>query len=150
MYNYKFPMAAITADVVLLCKHEGEIYFMGITRGDEPYKSCIAFPGGFVNVENELIVHAAMRELNEETSLVAQNLRFVGYYDGVNRDPRSRVITFAYMDVVYYEFIEYAVAADDAVEVHWYKANDAFDGSISLAFDHLKILRDAIKMADFG
>lgn len=150
MFEYKFPMAGITADVVLLSKHEGEIYFMGIIRGGDPFKGSIAFPGGFVNVLTETVLEAAIRELKEETGIDIKYLDFVGFYDDVNRDPRSRVITFAYTAQVGYELIDYAIAADDAVEVSWYKVSDALEGRITLAFDHLKILRDSFLMSDLA
>ena len=70
-----------------------------IQRGDEPYKGCWAFPGGFMNMD-ETTEQCAIRELEEETGLKVIELHQIGAYSKVDRDPRGRTITVAYLVVI--------------------------------------------------
>ncbi len=47
-----------------------------IKRGREPYKNCYAFPGGFVDY-NEDPKESCLRELKEECNLDGKNIEFV-------------------------------------------------------------------------
>lgn len=47
-YTYKYPRPAVTADCIVITK-EAEPKVLLIERGDEPFKGCWAFPGGFMN-----------------------------------------------------------------------------------------------------
>jgi ADP-ribose pyrophosphatase YjhB (NUDIX family) len=68
-----------------------------IRRGNEPFKGILALPGGFVD-EDETVECAAVRELEEETSVrvTEDRLRLIGVFSRVDRDPRGRTITVAY------------------------------------------------------
>lgn len=70
-----------------------------IQRCDEPYKGCWAFPGGFMNMD-ETTEQCAIRELEEETGLKVIELHQIGAYSKVDRDPRGRTITVAYLVVI--------------------------------------------------
>ena len=69
-----------------------------IQRCDEPYKGCWAFPG-FMNMD-ETTEQCAIRELEEETGLKVIELHQIGAYSKVDRDPRGRTITVAYLVVI--------------------------------------------------
>ena len=66
-YTYKYPRPAVTADCIVITT-EAEAKVLLIQRGDEPYKGCWAFPGGFMNMD-ETTEECAIRELEEETDL---------------------------------------------------------------------------------
>ena len=66
-YTYKYPRPAVTADCIVITK-EAEPKVLLIERGDEPFKGCWAFPGGFMNMD-ETTEQCAIRELEEETGL---------------------------------------------------------------------------------
>jgi hypothetical protein len=70
------------------------MYVLFIQRGNEPYKGCWAFPGGFLEMD-ETVARCAERELEEETGIVLTGMQLVGIYSDVERDPRGRVITAA-------------------------------------------------------
>ena len=135
-YTYKYPRPAVTADMIVLTD-EPEPQILLIQRGDEPFKGCWAFPGGFMNMD-ETTEQCARRELKEETGLDIEEVQQVGAYSTVDRDPRGRTITVAYISHV--PQILPVTGLDDAAEAKWGPSN----ALPPLAFDHAQILRDAL------
>ncbi len=138
LYAYRWPRASVTADSVLFAKRDGQMHVLLIQRGNEPYKGCWAFPGGFLEMD-ETVARCAERELEEETGIVLTGMQLVGIYSDVERDPRGRVITAAYAAMT---TMPEATAADDAAAAKWWPLNNL----PKLAFDHDKILADAIRV----
>ena len=136
-YTYKYPRPAVTADVVAITKEE-EPKVLLIQRGNEPYKGCWAFPGGFIEMD-ETTEECAIRELEEETGLKLDSMVQVGAYSKVDRDPRGRTITIAYLAIVDEPLS--VIAQDDATMAEWVPINTL----PSLAFDHNEIMSDAIQ-----
>lgn len=129
--------ASLTADVVLLC--EGNVLL--IQRGNPPFQGRWALPGGFVD-PGEGTAHAAARELGEETSLTAEQLVYVGAYGAPGRDPRGRVVSFAYAARLPDQLAP--TAGDDARRAEWVWVADVLGNPGRLAFDHAQILGDAL------
>lgn len=77
-YTYKYPRPAVTADCIVITK-EAEPKVLLIERGDEPFKGCWAFPGGFMNMD-ETTEQCAIRELEEETGLRVSDVDQIGAY----------------------------------------------------------------------
>ena len=136
-YTYKYPRPAVTADMIVLTD-ETEPQILLIQRGDEPFKGCWAFPGGFMNMD-ETTEQCARRELKEETGLDIEEVQQVGAYSTVDRDPRGRTITVAY--ITHVPQILPVTGLDDAAEAKWWPIN----ALPPLAFDHAQILRDALR-----
>jgi 8-oxo-dGTP diphosphatase len=109
-----------------------------IRRKNDPFRGQYAFPGGFIEV-GETAEDCALRELKEETGIEAGNLRLIGVYSDPNRDPRHHSITVAYLVSVHGQT---PVAGDDAAAAEF--VDDATKEH--LAFDHDKILRDALRL----
>ena len=79
----------------------------------------------------------ALRELKEETGFEPLYVEQFGAFTDVDRDPRERVITIAYLALVK----EGPVAGgDDASKARWFPLNAV----PALAFDHDRILRVAL------
>lgn len=140
MYSYEYPRPALTADCIVFAHADDGIRVLLVERGNEPYKGCWAFPGGFMNMD-ETTAEAARRELREETGLGVGAIRQLGAYDRVDRDPRGRVITVAYVAVV--DDAGDVCGGDDAHDARWFR----LDSLPTLASDHDKILADACRMA---
>lgn len=136
-YTYEYPRPAVTADCVVITK-EAEARVLLIERGGEPFKGCWALPGGFMNMD-ETTEQCAFRELEEETGMKIGEVHQIGAYSRVDRDPRGRTITVAYLAVV-----DAPIAVkgqDDAAKAQWFPLSALPE----LAFDHEEIMRDAIK-----
>lgn len=89
-----------------------------IKRGDHPYMGQWALPGGFVSV-HESIDEAARRELKSETNVDNIYMEQLYTFGDVNRDPRTRVISCAYMALVDSSSLELR-AGEDADEAKWF------------------------------
>jgi len=137
MYTYKYPRPAVTADCIVITK-EAEPKVLLIQRGGEPFKECWAFPGGFMDMD-ETTEQCAIRELEEETGLKVTNLQQIGAYSKVDRDPRGRTITVAYLAIIDAPIA--VTGLDDAAKADWFPLS----ALPPLAFDHADIMQDAVK-----
>lgn len=137
-YTYKYPRPAVTADCVVITK-ERQPKVLLVERGNEPFKGCWAIPGGFMNMD-ETAEQCAIRELKEETGLEVEVVRQIGTYSKVDRDPRGRTISVAYLAVIDTE--EDVRGQDDAAKAAWWPT----DALPPLAFDHDEIMEDAIAL----
>ena len=136
-YTYEYPRPAVTADCVVITKEDSPKVLL-IQRGGEPYKGCWAFPGGFMDMD-ETTEQCAIRELKEETGLHIKEVKQIGAYSKVNRDPRGRTISVASLAVI--DKPAQVRGLDDAAKAEWF----SIDELPPLAFDHEEIMRDAIK-----
>jgi 8-oxo-dGTP diphosphatase len=131
-YSYKYPRPAVTVDVILITRDEVPKILL-IQRKNEPFINKWAFPGGFLDMDEDLKT-AALRELQEETNIQHIKLKQFKSYGAVNRDPRGRTVS-----VVFYAIIDQEIpptAMDDAKDARWFP----LDQMPALAFDHQNIL----------
>ena len=139
----KFPSFAVTVDIVILTMADGVLHVLLVRRGEEPFKDMWAIPGGFKRPD-ETLDEAARRELSEETGVdVASLLTQFGAYGDPGRDPRMNVVTVAYLAVL--RDIGAIVAGTDATDAALVPVSDILGERIELAFDHIRIVRDAIE-----
>lgn len=109
-----------------------------IRRGHEPFRGQYALPGGFVEV-GETVEDACRRELLEETGVKLGKLTLVGVFSDPARDPRGHTVAVSFLSRA--RSLK-AVAGDDAAAVEWVANWQRLD----LAFDHKKILREAMRL----
>ena len=88
----------------------------------------------------ETTEQCAIRELEEETGLVVSDLHQIGAYSKVDRDPRGRTITVAYLAIIDKPVIVHG--QDDAAKAEWFPLSALPE----LAFDHADIMKDAIAL----
>lgn len=131
----------ITVDIVVFYKKRQKTFILLIKRKNDPFKDSWAFPGGFVD-NNELVINAGKRELKEETGLDLNidAFKFLNYYDALDRDPRSRTVSFAFLAET--DEQKEVKGNDDAQDAKWFP----LEKLPKLAFDHSEILQDAIKL----
>jgi len=141
----EFPAFAVTVDVVILTMSEGTLHMLLVRRGEAPFEGMWAIPGGFKRPA-ETLDEAARRELAEETGVdVPSLLTQFGAYGDPKRDPRMNVVTVAYLAVL--RDVGAVVAGTDAADAALVPVSDVLEERIELAFDHLRIVRDAVERA---
>ena len=148
----KYKKPSVTADILIFSMNEEcQLELLLIQRGGHPYQGKWALPGGFVGI-SESIDDAARRELVEETGLKDIYLEQLYTFGSVNRDPRMRVISVAYMALLSKRKIT-PKAGDDAAAAkffrvymdNWmlkFKAEDGTELTVDdLAFDHREVIQ---------
>lgn len=137
-YTYEYPRPMLCVDMVILTKTKEISKILLIKRGHEPFQDQWALPGGFIEMEEDLI-DSAYRELEEETHISKLELRQLKTYGKPGRDPRGRTVS-----VVFGGFLkekQEAQAGDDAKEAEWF----SIDKLPPLAFDHAIIIKESIE-----
>lgn len=71
-----------------------------VRRDNYPYKDMWCLPGGFMNPKSETLEECAKRVLKQETNLSNIYLEQLYTFDGLNRDPRMRVVSSSYIALV--------------------------------------------------
>lgn len=127
----------MTADCVVFSREETGLSVLLIERVNEPFKGCWAFPGGFMDMDEDAEA-CAIRELKEETGLEIRSMKQVGAFTEVNRDPRGRTVSIAFYAVIEKSEVK---GSDDAAQARWFP----IDSVPPLAFDHEEILRMALE-----
>jgi 8-oxo-dGTP diphosphatase len=145
-FEYKpsdYPVFAVTVDVVILTMSDNRLQVLLVRRGIAPYKGMWAIPGGFKR-PTETLNEAATRELGAETGVdSASLLTQFGAYGDPGRDPRMNVVTVAYLAVL--RDVGGIVAGTDAEAAALIPVSEVLNGKIELAFDHARIVRDAVE-----
>jgi 8-oxo-dGTP diphosphatase len=138
----QFPAFAVTVDIVILTMSAGALHVLLVRRGEAPFEGMWAIPGGFKR-PHETLDEAARRELADETGVEGGSLlRQFGAYGDPGRDPRMNVVTVAYLAPL--REVGDVVAGTDAAEASLVPVSDVLDRKLELAFDHERIVRDAV------
>ena len=133
-YTYQYPRPSVTLDAaVFRYTPKKEIELLLIQRGNDPFKNKWAFPGGFLEMDEEPLFGAA-RELEEETGLKDLPLKPAFTCGQTGRDPRGRCITMVFACLVANPNLS-PKAADDAASAKWFNIKDI----PALAFDHGRV-----------
>jgi 8-oxo-dGTP diphosphatase len=131
----------IATDIVVFAFLENKLKVLMIRRKFEPGVGKWAIPGGFVR-EDESLEGSALRELKEETGLSKSSyLEQLYTFGDVNRDPRGRVVSVAYIHLVQEAEKIKLRASDDAAEAKWFDVNKLPE--LSFGKSHREILQYA-------
>lgn len=145
----KYPKPSLTADILII----SERGLLMVYRRNHPFLHHWALPGGFANAKEETM-ETAKRELQEETGVTTDSLTLLNVYSQPNRDPRGWVVSVVYLK----EISEHEItiqAGDDALKAEWFHVTST-NGTLTLqnanltlseedlAFDHAKMIRDAL------
>ncbi|HAK31136.1 MULTISPECIES: NUDIX hydrolase [Sphingobacterium] len=138
-YTYDYPRPAVTVDCVIFGFDKNQLKVLLTKRAIEPFLGKWAFPGGFIQ-EDENADDCALRKLQEEAGLKDIFLEQLYTFSNLARDPRGRVISIAYYALVRPDAYTLEAGVDiDAVQ--WF----GIDEKLDLAFDHKQILNTAIQ-----
>lgn len=159
-----------TSDLLLFKNDaDGDLSVALIKRSRPPFDGYYAFPGGFINtsahrdtpfvMDIESPLEAAIRETQEEMGIHTDDLLNMTFYEmpvysDRQRDPRNIAIGNngepAGRWVVSHPFVSFTKddtelhGGDDASSAEWVKVSSILNNKVSLAFDHHKILADAL------
>lgn len=145
----KYPPIFSTADAVVI--QSGHVLM--IKRRAEPGKNLMALPGGYVNAQTDKSVEAAaIRELREETMIRVPEPVLRGsivrskVYDAIDRSPRGRIITHAFLIQLPDGELPRVKGSDDALKAKWIpisevKSEECFE-------DHFEIINDLIGLGN--
>jgi len=136
---YDYPRPALTADCLIFGRKENVWLVLLIERLHEPYQGCWALPGGFINMD-ETLEEGAARELFEETGLQNIPLEQFQAFSRVDRDPRGRTVSVAFIGFAEIQIV-HPRAGDDAARVKWFPVSEV----PALAFDHAEMLSLALR-----
>ena len=129
------PSIFVTTDTVLFTFEDQQLKVLLVRRNRPPHEGLWAFPGGFLEADEEMEASAG-RELKEETGLGGARLKQYGAVGSVGRDPRGRSISIVYFGAVAAE-VSKPQPADDADEAAFHPVKRR----PRLAFDHEQILK---------
>ena len=132
----------LTTDALVFSKSGGQLQLLLIERGNEPFKGMWAFPGGFVE-DDEDLEPAAIRELQEETGLLLPGMKQLHTFGTPGRDPRGRTVS-----IIFYAITAAArhtiKGGDDAAHAQWVNVENI----AAMAFDHKQILDFALQQLE--
>ncbi|CCG40284.1 NUDIX hydrolase [Magnetospirillum molischianum] len=112
--------------VLALLERDGR--FLMVLRAHEPDRGKWGFPGGLIEL-GETVIDAALRELREETGLVATAGPVIDVFDVIDRNEAGRVRYHFVLNVVRCSWQGgEAVAGDDAAAIAWIDRAELKDG----------------------
>ncbi|MEI8305810.1 MAG: NUDIX domain-containing protein [Chloroflexales bacterium] len=135
----RYDRPSVTVDVVIFTLIERELHVLLVQRKRWPYEGFWAIPGGFINMD-ESLEQAARRELEEETGVRDLYMEQLFTFGDVGRDPRTRVISVAYIALVRFD-AQHLRVSDESHDVRWFPISAL---TRDIAFDHEQILAYAI------
>ncbi len=141
----------VAVDVCVFALRKGRLVMLLVERGIPPFEGRWALPGGFVQLDEDLL-DAARRELAEETGLADLGdvqIDQLATFGAKGRDPRGRIVSVVYTALVSHDRVARVRGGDDAADARFFELDGATpmsDGQpIELAFDHAEVVRVAVE-----
>lgn len=125
---------SLAVDAVVFGYHGNQLQLLLIERKYGKEKGSWALPGGFVQNDEDL-ERAVTRELKEETGVNVNYFEQLYTFGAVQRDPRKRVVSVAYLALINPKNFSLS-AGTDAQDASWFPIHNLPD----LAFDHMEIV----------
>jgi 8-oxo-dGTP diphosphatase len=125
----RYPDRPIVAVLAVVLRPMGqETRALIVQRAQQPYAGRWGFPGGVLEL-GETVAEGAMRELLEETGIVAEPAGWLDVHDAISRDDQGRVqFHYALIAVRGVWQSGEGVAADDAAACAWASRDDIVAG----------------------
>lgn len=133
----EFPHPYVTVDTLIFSIKGEELSTILIRRSQDPFTGQFAIPGGFVQT-TETLDQAAQRVVKDKGHQENLYLEQLYTFGAVDRDPRGRVVSVAYISLVPKDKVK---NVDDGVHViKWFPVKNL----PPLAFDHKDIVKVAV------
>ncbi len=128
----------VAVDIALFGYKDNNLHILLVKQGFGQFKNQWVLPGGFLK-DNEGLLDGAKRELLEETGVNISSLeQLYTFGDNINRDPRARVISVAYLATANPSKMKLK-ADTDSIDVAWFE----YIKIPKLPFDHNQIIKTA-------
>ena len=112
----QFEHPSVTVDILIFTVKDRKLHLLLIRRNEHPFMGKWAIPGGFLRMD-ESADEAAARRIREETGVENIHLEQLYTFSSVDRDPRTRVLSIAYLATVPYGRLRFQ-AGEGADEAH--------------------------------
>lgn len=136
-----YEKMSVAVDLITFTIEDDRLKVLVINREEEPFDGMNALPGVFVGID-ETLDAAVKRGINEETGLKDIYYEQLYTFGDVDRDPRMRIISVAYMALVPLEKLKFK-AGKRTRSVMLMDVEDFISSDEELAFDHKKIVEYA-------
>jgi len=141
----RYPERPIVGVLAVVLRGERALV---VRRANPPMAGRWGFPGGVLEL-GETVAEGAMRELLEETSIVAEPTGTLTVIDTIDRDEAGRVRFHYTLVAVRGEWRSGGgIAGDDADEVAWLSRADIIEGGLLTTPALLPIIELALKSAN--
>lgn len=135
----KHPIPAAIAIVI----RDGHVLL--VRRANPPNQNRWSFPGGKIEIA-EPIKAAAIRELKEETGVIAEALHIVDAIDVFVSDKNKQVTQHYVLIAVLCRWLQgEPLAASDAAAADWFRIEDLKDSDPDLIINVARIARAALQ-----
>ena len=166
----QFERPSVTVDILVMTVLERKLHLLLVRRSELPFLGKWALPGGFLKMD-ESAEEAAARIVLAKAGVSGAHLEQLYTFSSVERDPRTRVLSIAYLATVPYGKLKFA-AGDSVDNASLYTVDGISGGGIDtgsedafasdeselvltspegneitgrdLAFDHEMIIRTAV------
>ena len=142
-----FDRPSVAADIVVLAiRNEStdnyrreankKLSVLLVKRSDYPFKDQWSLPGGFI-LQNETLEECAIRKTVEKTRVHPVSVMPVGVFSEPDRDPRTRVISHAFVSVLT-EDVDISISTDQETtkwfDVEFDNENDNYTLKILISY----------------
>lgn len=141
----KYKHMAVAVDILIFTVSDNKVEILLEKRANGPFEGALALPGVFVNVDEELD-DAVKRCLRQEIGMENMYTEQLYTWGGINRDPRSRVLSVSYIALI--NKSSYIPKAGERVrEVCWREVSgEALEAMRSIiAYDHADMISYALQ-----
>ena len=109
----QFERPSVTVDILVMTVLERKLHLLLVRRSELPFLGKWALPGGFLKMD-ESAEEAAARIVLAKAGVSGAHLEQLYTFSSVERDPRTRVLSIAYLATVPYGKLKFA--AGDSVD----------------------------------
>lgn len=131
----RYEQPSVTVDNVIFTVDDNDLRVLLVKRGGHPFLGRWALPGGFMAIDEDTRA-AVIREVAEECNVEVGD--GTGYFEqlatfsAVNRDPRGRILSVAYMTLLPQGQTTSMHSGDDADDASWFSVSGIGTGIVRL------------------